>query len=98
MENNNMNDELTNVITFYDEDGNAAEFEFLDLIEYQGGRFVVLLPADESEDAAEVVILQVVAGADSETEDYISVEDDNVLNSVFEIFKQKFSEYFNFVD
>lgn len=98
MENNNINDELTNVITLYDEDGNAADFEFLDLIEYQGSRFVVLLPADESEDAAEVVILQVVTDAYSETEDYISVEDDNVLNSVFEIFKQKFSEDFNFVD
>ncbi len=98
MENNNINDEITNAITLYDEDGNAAEFEFLDLVEYRGGRFVVLLPKDESEDAAEVVILQVIPGADSETEDYISVEDENVLNCVFEIFKQKFSEDFNFVD
>lgn len=98
MENNNLNDEITNIITLYDEEGNAAEFEFLDLIEYQGGDFVVLLPAEESEEAAEVVILQVVAGDDPESENYVSVEDENVLNAVFEIFKQKFSEDFNFVD
>lgn len=98
MENNNLNDEITNIITLYDEEGNATEFEFLDLIEYQGGDFVVLLPAEESEEAAEVVILQVVAGDDPESENYVSVEDENVLNAVFEIFKQKFSEDFNFVD
>lgn len=32
-----------NIIIFNDESGNEAEFEFLDLIPYQGQEYVVLL-------------------------------------------------------
>ena len=35
---------------------------------------------------------------DSEEESYISVEDEEVLNKVFEIFKNKFKDEFDFVD
>ena len=50
-------DELDNIITLNDEDGNEVDFEFLDLIEYEGNDYVVLLPVEEDSD--EVVILQV---------------------------------------
>ena len=53
-----------NVIVLNDEDGNDIKFDFLDLIEYDGDEFVVLLPSDENAD--EVVILKV---EDGETED-----------------------------
>ena len=96
------NEELDNIVTLKDEDGNDVKFEFLDLIEYEGEEYVVLLPAEEEEDAEpdEVVILQLEKGSDenSEEETYISVDDENVLNAVFEIFKEKFKDEFNFVD
>lgn len=95
--NNVENEELDNIITLNDEEGNEVEFEFLDLIEYDGEEYVVLLPVEETEDAGEVVILQ-VEDIDSEEESYISVEDDDVLKKVFEIFKDKFKDEFNFVD
>ena len=95
--NNVENEELDNIITLNDEEGNEVEFEFLDLIEYDGEEYVVLLPVEETEDAGEVVILQ-VEDIDSEEESYISVEDDDILNKVFEIFKDKFKDEFNFVD
>ena len=50
-------EELDNIIVLNDENGDEIEFEFLDLIEYEGEEYVVLLPHDEEEDADEVVIL-----------------------------------------
>ena len=96
------NEELDNIVTLKDEDGNDIKFEFLDLIEYEGEEYVVLLPAEEDETAEpdEVVILQLEKGSDenSEEETYVSVDDENILNAVFEIFKEKFKDEFNFVD
>ena len=91
------NEEMDNIIILNDEEGNEVEFEFLDLIEYEGEEYVVLLPAEETDDAGEVVILQ-VEDIDTEEESYISVEDEDTLNKVFEIFKDKFKDEFNFVD
>lgn len=96
------NEELDNIVTLKDEDGNDVKFEFLDLIEYEGEEYVVLLPAEEEEAAEpdEVVILQLEKDSDENTEEetYVSVDDENILNAVFEIFKEKFKDEFNFVD
>ena len=91
------NEEVDNIIVLNDEEGNEVQIEFLDLIDFEGEEYVVLLPAEETEDAGEVVILQ-VEDTDSDEESYISVEDEDVLNKVFEIFKDKFKDEFNFVD
>ncbi len=91
-------DEFDNKIILNDEAGNKVEFEFLDLIEYQGEEYVVLLPADETEEAGEVVILTLEDTDDEENESYASVDDETVLNAVFDIFRDKFKDEFNFVD
>jgi len=100
LENNTpeMDEELDNVIILNDEDGNEVKFEFLDLIEYSGEEYVILLPAEEGEDADEVVILKVEDTDSEEEESYVGVEDQEVLNAVFAIFKDKFKDEFNFVD
>ena len=92
------NEELDNIIVLNDEEGNEAEFEFLDLIEFEGEEYVVLLPVEESDDAGEVVILKVEDTESEDEESYVSVDDEEVLNKVFEIFKEKFKDDFNFVD
>lgn len=92
-----MSNELDNIVVLNDEYGNEVNFEFLDLIEYEGNEYVVLLPADESDEAGEVVILQ-VEDLSGEEESYVSVEDENTLMEVFEIFKDKYKDEFNFVD
>lgn len=100
MDEENLNEELEdNVIVLNDEEGNEHEFEFLDLIEYEGEEYVVLLPTEEEdEDADEVVILKLEDTDSEDEESYASVEDEEVLNKVFEIFKEKFKDDFNFVD
>ena len=98
---NNSNEELDdNIITLHDEDGQETNFEFLDLIELDGEEYVVLLPAEETSenDPGEVVILKVEDIDSEDLESYVSVEDEEILNKVFEIFKDKFKDEFDFVD
>lgn len=87
-------EELSNIITLTDEEGNEVQLEFLDLIEYQGQEYVVLLPMDD--DDTEVVILQVEPGESEDEESYVSVDDDDLVQAVFEIFKEKFKDEFHF--
>ena len=95
-ENNDM-EELDNIIVLNDEDGKEVQFEFLDLIEYDEEEYVVLLPI-EDEESEEVVILKVEDTDSDEEESYVSVDDEEVLNTVFEMFKEKFKDEFNFID
>ena len=92
-------EELDNIITLNDEDGNEVNFEFLDLVELEGEEYVVLLPTDENEDEpGEVVILQIEDTDSEDEESYISVENEETLNKVFEMFKEKFKDEFDFID
>ena len=94
-------EELDNIIVLNDENGEEIEFEFLDLIEYEGEEYVVLLPVEEEQnddDAGEVVILKLEDTDSDDEESYVSVDDEEVLNKVFELFKDKFKDEFNFVD
>ena len=93
-------EELSNIIILSDENGEDVQFEFLDLIEYDSEQYVVLLPVveDDEEDDGEVVILKVEDFGDEEEESYVSVDDEETLAQVFEIFKEKFKDEFNFTD
>ena len=96
-EENNVSEELDNIIVLNDEEGNEVQFEFLDLIELDGEEYVILLPV-EDEETGEVVILKVEDTDSEEEESYVSVEDEEILNKVFEMFKEKFKDEFDFVD
>ncbi len=95
------NEELDNIIILNDENGNEVKFEFLDLVELDNEEYVVLLPysAEGEEDEGEVVILKLEdTDEDSDEESYIGVDDEDILNKVFAIFKEKYKDEFNFVD
>ena len=95
------NEEVDNIIILNDENGNEVKFEFLDLVELDEEEYVVLLPvsAEGEEDEGEVVILKLEdTDENSETESYVGVEDEEILNTVFAIFKEKYKDEFNFVD
>ena len=75
------------------------QFEFLDLVELDSEEYVVLLPtSEEEEDEGEVVILKVEDTDSEDEESYVSVDDEEILNKVFEQFKEKFKDEFNFTD
>ncbi len=94
-----VEEEDIDIITLSDEDGNEIDFEVMDVIEYDGNEYVVLLPLESSNDNGidEVVILLV----ESETEDeqfFVAVDDKNVELAVFELFKEANKDFLNFVD
>lgn len=90
-----LQEEESSFITLTDEDGVETEFEFMECIPYQGKEYLVLLPAQE--DSAQVVILE-VEPVDEENENYISVEDEAVLEAVYAIFKEHFKDVLTFED
>ena len=90
-----------NILVFNDDEGKEVKFEFLDLVELDNEEYVVLLPveAEGEESDGEVVILKLEdSDEDSDQESYVGVDDEEILNKVFEIFKEKYKDEFNFVE
>ena len=94
MENNEILEEEEQLLALTDENGNEATFEYLDVIEYQGKEYLLLMPTDDS---GEIVILE-IEPVDEENENYISVTDDDTLNAVYELFKEKYKDILTFED
>ena len=88
-----LQEEETSIMTLTDENGVDVDFEYLDCIEYEGKEYLVLMPADEL--STEIVILE-VEPVDEENENYLSVQDENVLNAVYGIFKEKYKDVLTF--
>ena len=96
MENNEiLMEEEESILTLTDEHGDEIQFEYLDCIEYEGKEYLVLIPAEE--DDGHIVILE-IEPIDEETENYLSVEDETILNTVYEMFKEKYSDVLTFED
>lgn len=88
-------EDLDSTVIMCDEDGNEVEMEFLDLIPYEGKEYVILLPNPEAEEA-ELVILEI--GEENGEEIYLGVNDDQKLDAVFQIFKEKYKDILNFAE
>ena len=90
-----LQEEESNILMLTDENGEDVEFEYLDCVEYNGTEYLILMPADEN--SSEIVILQ-VEPVDEENENYLSVSDENVLNAVYDIFKERYKDVLTFED
>lgn len=98
MENNEIlleEEELDNILTLTDENGEDAEFEYLDTINYEGKEYIVLMPLDE--ESNEILILE-VQPVDEELENYVTVSDETILDGVYAIFKDRFKDILDFAD
>ena len=94
MENLVPEEEEEGVLLLTDENGEETAFEYLDCIEYEGKEYLVLMPMAD-EDEGEVVILE-VEPVDEEMENYLAVEDEELLATIFGIFKEKFQDVLEF--
>ena len=88
-------EEEMNIITLTDENGVDTDFEYLDVIEYQGSEYLILMPADE--ESSEIVIL-LIEPVDEETENYLAVESEEPLAAVYELFKERYQDVLTFED
>ena len=83
-----------NIIVLIDEEGNELSFEYLDTIEYDGSEYVVLTPADSADDEELRVEILRIESTDEE-DSFVVEEDEEKLQAVFEIFKQRYDEEFD---
>ena len=96
MENENLvPEEEVSILTLTDENGENVDFEYLDCIEHEGKEYLVLMPADDED--AHIVILEVEL-VDEENENYLSISDEDVLNTVYGIFKERYKDILTFED
>ncbi len=56
----------------------------------------IVLPCEKDEES--VLILMVESDKESDTESYLTVDDDNLLAVIFEIFKERNKDRFTFTD
>lgn len=92
-----MQEEYTNVITLTDSDGSDVDFEVLDIVPYNDHEYAVLLPVDDESDSPEAVILELLEAEEDNEEDMLQgVEDEEILNAVFNLFMEKNVDEFQF--
>ena len=92
-----MQEEYTNVITLTDSDGSDVDFEVLDIVPYNEHEYAVLLPVDDESDSPEAVILELLEAEEDNEEDMLQgVEDEEILNAVFNLFMEKNADEFQF--
>ena len=85
--------EEESILTLTDENGEELRFEYLDCIELDGKEYLVLMP----EESNEIVILE-IQPVDEENENYVAVEDEETLDKVYEIFKERYKDVLEFED
>ena len=93
MENEEILQEEESILTLTDENGEDTNFEYLDCIELEGIEYLVLMP----EGTNEIVILE-VQPVDEENENYLAVESQEILDTVYGIFKERYKDVLQFED
>ncbi len=81
-------EENENYITLTDDEGNDVSFEIIGTVEYEERLFAVMLPFDEEDDG--LVILEIIPSEDEEFDDFVSVDDEELLEKVYEEFKKNY--------
>lgn len=90
-----LENEEAGLLILTDENGEDTRFEYLDSVDYNGKEYLVLMPSEEP--STEIVILE-VEPVDEETENYLSVTDDAILDAVYGIFKERYKDILTFED
>lgn len=87
------------LIELTDEDtGEKVVFEHLDSVEYQGNIYYVLAEyAEDNAEESDVYVMQFVQENDGE-ETLEIVEDDDVINYVFDEFKERSKDKYEFLE
>ena len=86
----NMNEEESEIIELIDDAGKIIKFKLLDVTEYKGEKYTLLLAAEPSEEIAddEVVIFRL-----NEKEETLEpIEDEKLLEEVFEFYQNEADE------
>lgn len=87
-----------NIIVLFDEEENKEiPCEWLDSVEYEGKQYAVVIPVDDTDGT--VLIMEMIPDDESDDEEswlFAGVEDNDVLNKVYDIFKENNADEFDF--
>ena len=84
LENEEIEEEIIELV---DDDGNVIKFKLLDVTEYKGQKYTLLLAAEPSEKIAEDEV--VIFRLNEQDEVLEPIEDENLLEEVFEFYQQE---------
>lgn len=95
----NLEGENPFLVDLFDEDGNKEVFEHLDTVTVDGNEYVICIPYKEEDDdeVDEVVILKVEAEKDG-TSALVFEPNDSILSRVYDIFRERNADKFDFED
>lgn len=86
----NINEEGEELIELIDDEGNVINFRLLDVTEYKGQKYTLLLAAEPNEEIAED---EVVIFRYNEAEETLEpIEDEALLEEVFEFYQSETEE------
>ena len=77
------------IIELTDEDGVTSQFEYLTTIDHEGELYVVLMLLDDEtqdDEEGEVLILKIEKDPETDEDIYVSVDDDDISQAVFDKF------------
>ena len=83
-------DEDNEIIELVDDDGNVINFKLLDVTEYKGEKYTLLRAAEPNEEIAEDEV--VIFRLNEEEETLEPIEDETLLEEVFEFYQQEAEE------
>ena len=82
-----LDGEEDELIELVDDDGKVLNFKLLDVTEYKGVKYTLLLPAEPNEEIAEDEV--VIFRLNEEEETLEPIEDEALLEEVFDFYTQK---------
>lgn len=92
-----MEDYGPDLVSVIDDEGNQHQFEILDAIETDDGRYVALIPVlddpqEAVDDDGELIILQVVTENGEDL--LVPIEDDETFDEIGSIFEERLAELY----
>lgn len=78
------------VILLTDDTGEDIPFEIIDTLELDGSTYVLLAPLDEDDDDG-VLVFQIIE--DDQGVQYEPVDDENLMQRVFDVFRSSDEDY-----
>lgn len=97
MDNNELFNEIENeeevdgIISLVDDEGNEVQFAYVDMIEYNGENYAIMLPMEDGEVLEEAVVMLVQENEDG-SDELTGIEDEVIVNAVINLYNEKVEE------
>ena len=78
------------LIELIDDDGNVTKFKLFDVTEYKGEKYTLLLAAEPSDEVADDEVL--IFRLNEEAQTLETIEDEELLQQVFDFYQQEVEE------